>query len=88
MHTNLPPPAKFLDRTLYGYYIVHSHYLVHTYISNRNGGLLFFIVWHRDTKCQWQVWWALPPRIIIGKERCTHWPIPWQLKFNFMVLAW
>ena len=25
------------------------------------------------------LWWALS-RIIIGKERRTHWPIPWQLK--------
>ena len=24
------------------------------------------------------LWWALP-RITIGKERRTHWPIPWQL---------
>ena len=30
------------------------------------------------------LWWALP-RITIGKERRTHWPIPWQLKFNFVV---
>ena len=28
------------------------------------------------------------PRITIGKERRTHWPIPWQLKFNFVVRAW
>ena len=31
-----------------------SHF---SYICNRNGGLLFFIVWHRDTKCQWQVYY-------------------------------
>ena len=32
------------------------------------------------------LWWALP-RITIGKEHRTRWPIPipWQLKFNFVV---
>ena len=32
------------------------------------------------------LWWTLP-RITIGKERRSHWPIPWQLKFNFVVRA-
>ena len=51
-------------------------------------GLLFFIVWHRDMAGSLHVvslWLALP-RIIIGKERCTLWPIPWQL-FSWCTLG-